>query len=225
MARFLIYNLFISSPIDEHLSSFSFPFVYIGYFLYLHFKYYPLCRFPLQKPNIPPPLTLLLWGWSPNRPPTPHSLPWLSLILGHGAFTGPRASLPIDAKQGHPLLHMQLEPWVIHDHSLVRDVVPGSSGGVWLVDIVVLPIGLQNPSAPSVLSLTPPLGSHAQSNGWLCAFASVFVRLWQTAISGSCQQALLKKAILELTLQAWIEPGHLCSFLLTEFPALSCLVL
>jgi hypothetical protein len=30
---------------------------------------------------------------------------------------------------------------------------------VWLVDIVVLPMGLQFPSAFSVLSLTPPLGS------------------------------------------------------------------
>ena len=32
-------------------------------------------------------------------------------------------------------------------------------GGVWLVDIVVPSMGLQTPSAPSVLSLTPPLGS------------------------------------------------------------------
>jgi hypothetical protein len=30
---------------------------------------------------------------------------------------------------------------------------------VWLVDTVVLTMGLQSPSAPSVLSLTPPLGS------------------------------------------------------------------
>jgi hypothetical protein len=29
---------------------------------------------------------------------------------------------------------------------------------VWLVDIVVFSMGLQTPSAPSVLSLTPPLG-------------------------------------------------------------------
>jgi hypothetical protein len=38
---------------------------------------------------------------------------------------------------------------------------------------------LQTPSAPSVLSLTSPLGPCAQSNGWLWASASVFVRLWQ----------------------------------------------
>jgi hypothetical protein len=39
-------------------------------------------------------------------------------------------------------------------------LTPGrSGGGVWLVDIVVLPMGLQTPSTPSVLSLTPLLGT------------------------------------------------------------------
>ena len=42
----------------------------------------------------------------------PTSLSWHSPTLGHRAFTEPRASSPIDVKQGHPLLHMQLEPWV-----------------------------------------------------------------------------------------------------------------
>ena len=37
---------------------------------------------------------------------------WHSPTLQHQAFTGTRASPPIDAQQGHPLLHMQLEPWV-----------------------------------------------------------------------------------------------------------------
>jgi hypothetical protein len=37
--------------------------------------------------------------------------------------------------------------------SLVGGLVPGSSGGYWLVHIVVLPMGLQTPSAPWVLSL------------------------------------------------------------------------
>jgi hypothetical protein len=47
-----------------------------------------------------------------------------------------------------------------HVYSLVDDSIPGGSGGgVWLVDIVVLPMGLQTPSTPSVLSLTPLLGT------------------------------------------------------------------
>ena len=56
----------------------------------------------------------------------------------------------------------------LHVYSLVDSLLPGSSGGLWLVDIVVLPVGLQTPSAPSVLSLTPPLGS-PYSVQWLHA--------------------------------------------------------
>ena len=45
-------------------------------------------------------------------------------------------------------------------YSLGNGLVPGSSGGggIWLVDSVFLPMGLQIPSAPSVLSLILPLG-------------------------------------------------------------------
>ena len=38
-----------------------------------------------------------------------------------------------------------------------------------MVDIVVLPMKLQTPSAPTVLALTFPLGSPAQSDVWLGA--------------------------------------------------------
>jgi hypothetical protein len=59
---------------------------------------------------------------------------------------------PIDVQQGHPLLHMQLNPWVL------PCVLFGwwfSPWGIWrycLVHIVVLPLGLQ---APWILSLAP----------------------------------------------------------------------
>ena len=43
--------------------------------------------------------------------------------------------------------------------SLIGGLVPGSSGRYWLVHIVVPPVGLQAPSAPSILSLSPPLGT------------------------------------------------------------------
>ena len=49
---------------------------------------------------------------------------------------------------------------------------------VWLVDIV-LPMRLQTPSAPSVLSLTPPLGSPC-SVQWLAA--SIHIHLWQSLL-------------------------------------------
>jgi hypothetical protein len=50
------------------------------------------------------------WFYEGAPPPTNSpSLPWHSPTLGHQAFTGPRASPPIDVCQGHPL---QLEPCV-----------------------------------------------------------------------------------------------------------------
>jgi hypothetical protein len=46
--------------------------------------------------------------------PTTYSLlPTLTFpTWGHWAFIGPRVSSQINAQQGHPLLHMLLEPWV-----------------------------------------------------------------------------------------------------------------
>ena len=84
----------------------------MGYFIYLHFKWCPLSWFPLCKPPSHPPSSLPLLACSLIYPPTRALLPWHSPTLWHWAFTGPRASPPIDAQQGHPLLHMQLEPWV-----------------------------------------------------------------------------------------------------------------
>jgi hypothetical protein len=71
----------------------------IRYFLYLYFKCYPL-----RKPTIPSSLCLL------TNPPTPASLSWHSLTLGHQSFSGPRASPPIEERP--PLFHMQLKPGV-----------------------------------------------------------------------------------------------------------------
>jgi hypothetical protein len=75
-------------------------FIFIRYFLHLHFKCYP-------KSPLYPPLALL-----PN-PPTPASWPWHSPVLGHIIFVRPRASHPIDGWLGHLLLHMQLETQVL----------------------------------------------------------------------------------------------------------------
>jgi hypothetical protein len=58
------------------------------------------------KSTLPYPLPLL-----PN-PPTPTSWPWHSPTLGHRAFIGQRVPPNIDVQLGHPLLHMQLDPWI-----------------------------------------------------------------------------------------------------------------
>jgi hypothetical protein len=43
-----------------------------------------------------------------------------------------------------------------------------------MVDIVELPIGLQRPSAPSVLPLTPPLGSLCLAQ-WFVASIHIYI--------------------------------------------------
>jgi len=67
--------------------------------------------FQMLSPFLVPPLLsllpLLLWGCSPSHIPLPPHHPGIPLHV-----TGPRASPPIDARQGHPLPQMQLEPRV-----------------------------------------------------------------------------------------------------------------
>ena len=61
-------------------------------------------------------------------------------------FTRPRNSPPIDVRQDHPLLlHMQLEPWVPPCIFFGWWFSPWELWGNWLVHIVVLPMGLENP--------------------------------------------------------------------------------
>jgi hypothetical protein len=48
---------------------------------------------------------------------------------------------------------------------LASGLTSRSSEGTGLVDTVVLPMGLQSPSVPSVLPLTLHRGPKAQSNG------------------------------------------------------------
>jgi hypothetical protein len=108
--------------------------------------------FPFLIPHPQKPassLLFLLWGYSPNNPSTLSSLPTHSPTMGHGALMGPKASSLIDAWQGHPLLCMQLDPWVPPCVFLCWWFRPWE---LWLVDVVP-PMGLQTPSAPSVLSL------------------------------------------------------------------------
>jgi hypothetical protein len=165
----------------------DFLFFLIGYFLYLHFKCYPLSWFSLQNPSTPSPLPLL------TNPPTPTSWPWHSPTLELRAFTGPRASPPIDDRLGHLLLLMQLEPWVPPCMLFGWWFSPKELRGYWLVHIVVLPMGLQTPSAPWVLSLGTSLGDSVLCSMEGCDHPFLYLSgtcraSQETAISGSCQQ-------------------------------------
>jgi hypothetical protein len=127
-----------------------------------------------------------------TNPPTPASLSWPSPTLEHGAFTRPKASTLIVVPQGHPLLHMWLEPWVPPCILFGWLFSPwklwaAGAGCAWLK--IVLPMGLQTPSAISVPSLTPPLGTQSlfqwlAASICLCALAEPLRRqLYQAPIS------------------------------------------
>jgi hypothetical protein len=77
-----------------------------------------------------------------------------------------------------------LEPWVPPCIFFGWWFNPWELCGVWLVHMVVLPMGLQTPSAPSVLSQLFHWGPCAQSSGWLRVSDSVFVRVLQS-LSGN----------------------------------------
>jgi hypothetical protein len=97
--------------------------------------YLPTHPFPLPRPDIS-----LHWGIKPSQDQGP-LLPLMFI------------------QQGHPLLHMQLEPWVPPCVFFGWWFSPMELWGYWLAHNVVPPIGLQTPSAPSVLSLAPSLGT------------------------------------------------------------------
>ena len=79
---------------------------FLSFFFIKFFKFTFQMLSPFLVSPLKTPFPLL------TNPPTPTFLSWHSPTLGPWAFTGPKTSPPIDIWQGHPLLHMQLEPWV-----------------------------------------------------------------------------------------------------------------
>jgi hypothetical protein len=99
------------------------------FFIYIS-NVIPFLSFPSENPLSSPPLL------SPHAHQSTHSSwPCHSLIRGHRAFTGPRASPPTDDRLGHPLLHMQLEKWVPPCVFFGWWFSPRELWGDWLVHI------------------------------------------------------------------------------------------
>ena len=128
--------------------------LFIGYFMYLHFKCYPLCQFPFWAPlsHLPSPF-FYEEAHPPTNPLWPHcsalpytgelSLPRTKGLSSYWCQTMPSsATYIIEAMSTLWLVVWSLGLWV-----------------VWLVGIAILPMGLQTLSTPSVLSLAPPLGT------------------------------------------------------------------
>ena len=85
------------------VSSYILPFLFDIFFIYI-LNVIPFPSFPSENLLSLPSLPVL------TTPSTPTPWTWNSLVLEHIAFTGPRASPPIDDQLGHSLLYMQLEP-------------------------------------------------------------------------------------------------------------------
>jgi hypothetical protein len=183
-----------------------FSFIFFGgvlllldiFFIYISNVIYPLSRSPTPSEILYPiPVPLLLWGCSPVHPlPPPHPLIHLHWGIEPSQDQGPLIPLMPDKA-----ILCYICSWChgfLHVYSLVGGLVPGSSGGIWLVlpmglqtSYVVLPMGLQTSSAPSVFSLTPPLGTQC-SVQWL----AVSIRLCVCqALAGPLRRQLYQASI------------------------------
>jgi hypothetical protein len=128
--------------------SFIFFFFFLGYFMNLHFKCYPLSwtlSF-LQDSLI---LSLSPCFYEDAPPPTHSHHPGVPLYWGiePSQDQGPLLLLMPD----NAIILCSICGWShgsLHVYSLVGGLVSGNSGMVWLVHIVVLPMRMQTPSAP-----------------------------------------------------------------------------
>ena len=123
-----------------------------------------LLSFPSTNPYPTPPSLCLYEGApSPTVPllhtptPQPH---WSSIHLCWGIKPPQDQEPPLPLMSDKAILCYicSWSPVSLHVYSLVGGLVPRSSGGVKLVDIV-FSMRLQSPSAPLVLALALPLGS------------------------------------------------------------------
>jgi hypothetical protein len=116
----------------------------------------PFPVFPLELPyTLPPsPVSLRVLPLSPTYQ-LPSHRPGISLHWGIKPSQVQGPLLLIDARQCHSLLHMPLEPWVLFGWWFSPWELRVGGWAFWLVDIVVLPMGLQTLSAASVLTLSP----------------------------------------------------------------------
>ena len=151
----------MSSAISFLLMLFCFNFFRFYWIFYLHFKYYPLSRSLLQKPPLPSLLPLPLWGCFSTHPSTSAFVlrfPYTEAlnpirpksVSSHWCATRPSSAKYVAGAMGPSTCTI----WLV-----VQSLGAPGFGGEGLVAQSCSPMGLQNPSAPSVPSPTPPLGT------------------------------------------------------------------
>ena len=118
---------------------------FIRYFLFLSVKCYAFSLFPFWKPLSPSP--------SPCIPTHPFPIPYIGIPLHWvSSILRTKGLFSHDGQQGHPLLHMQLEPWVPPFVFFGWWFNPWELWEYCLVHSVLKSMGLQS---PLVLSLDP----------------------------------------------------------------------
>jgi len=132
--------------------------------MYLNFKCYALSTHPSI---LPPPASVRML-------PLPTQHPGILLHWGNEPSQDQRLFLLLPLVT---LILCYIYSWShrsFHVHSLVGGLVTGIFHWVWLFDILVLLVGLQSPSAPSVFSLTLPVGFSC-SVQWLVANMLIYI--------------------------------------------------
>jgi hypothetical protein len=107
-----LYQKFLGHTEKRDIYLFIYLFIYLDIFFICISNVIP-CPDSHSEENPPQFPFRPLCPPAPHNSPTPTFWPWHSPTLEHIVFIGQRASPPNDAQLGHPLLHMQLEPWVL----------------------------------------------------------------------------------------------------------------
>jgi hypothetical protein len=136
-----------------------FSFFFVGYFL---FTFQTLSSFlvSLLQPPYAIPCSPCFYEGAPL--PTHPLLPHYPSTPLHWDIKPSQDQMPLFPLMYDEAILCYICSWrhgSLHVFSLVGGLVPWSSGDVWLVDIVVPPVGLQSPRASSVLPLTPSSGT------------------------------------------------------------------
>jgi hypothetical protein len=135
-----MYQIFVP-PIGRNFNLIYLP---SGYFLGFLFVFLLLGIYFIYISNAIPKVPHTLPHPVPH-PPTPTSWPWRSLVLRHIKFARP--------------MGLSFHWWPTRPTSDTYAARDTSSGGYWVVNIVVPPIGLQIPPASWVLPPAPPFGA------------------------------------------------------------------
>jgi hypothetical protein len=177
-----------------------FSFLKIGYFFICILNVIHFPASPQKSSYLIPPL-LLLWGCFPIHPSTPTFLLFFTLHWGIEPSQDQGPLFPLMQNKGILSYILRWSHGSLHLYSFIGGLVPGILGGgaFWLVDIIVLPMGLQTLLAPSVLLQLLYWGPNGDPmlSPMVCYehpslyFSSSGSTSQEIAISGSLQHVLL----------------------------------